>query len=224
MNRSTRVDVELREPGSTNVARRLRVAGKLPAVLYGGGRDTRPITVDPKAMIAILQSDGGQNSILTLQLPDDERMQTALISDFQIDPVSHRILHADFLRISLLDPIDVDVPVGVVGEAHGVKIEKGTLDLIMRRVHVRCLPNDIPDTLRIDVTELDIGAVAHVRDLQVPQGVEVLDEADQTLLIIAAPRVEEEIETETLEDDLLGLSEEPELIGEEDGEEGEPGS
>ena len=209
--------VELREPGTSNKAGRLRRAGKVPAVLYGGGRDTRSISVDPRTLIEILRSEHGQNSILNLKVGDGAE-QTALIHDYQVDPISRRLQHVDFRRIDLKVEIEVNVPVEVVGEALGVRVDRGILDMILREVHVKCLPTDIPDNLKVDVTELVIGDVAQVSDLEIPAGVELLVDLDQTVLTIAPPTVAIEDEVTEEEEDLLGEMEEPELIGREDEE------
>ncbi len=216
MKDATVLEVELREPGTTNAAKRLRVAGMIPATLYGGDRGARSIAVSPRSLIEILRSDTGQNSILSLKVGDGAE-QTALIHEYQVDPVTSRLLHADFKRIAMDVAVEVDVPVEVVGEARGVKLEKGILDQIIRELHVRCLPGAIPDNFQVDVTELEIGDSLHVRDLEIPEGVEVLTDGDETLLAVAAPTVEEEPEEEEVED-LLGEMAEPELIGKSDDE------
>ncbi len=211
------LEVELREPGSSNKASRLRRAGKVPAVLYGGGRDTRSISVDPRTLIEILRSEHGQNTILSLRVGDGAE-QTALIHDYQVDPISRRLQHVDFRRIDLKVEIEVNIPVEIVGEPVGVRVDRGILDMILREVHVKCLPTNIPDSLKVDVTELSIGDVAQVSDLEIPDGVEVLVDSDQTLLTIAPPTVAIEDEVTEEEEDLLGELEEPELIGREDEE------
>jgi len=214
------LEVERREPGSSNKAKRLRRAGQVPAVLYGGDRESRPIAVNPRSLIEVLRSEHGQNTILALRVGDGAE-QTALIHDYQVDPISRTLLHVDFRRIDMKIEIEVNVPVEVVGEAVGVKIDGGILDMILREVHVKCLPTDIPDHLRVDVSEFNIGDVAQVSDLDVPDGVELLVGLDQTVLTIAPPTVAIEDETVEEDEDLLGAPAEPELIGREGEEESE---
>jgi large subunit ribosomal protein L25 len=204
------VDAEEREPGSSNRAKRLRAAGKLPAVLYGEGRDPRPITVKPRTIVEILQSDHGQNTILTLKVADG-REQTALIHEYEVDPISHKLLHCDFKRISMDVAVEVTVPIEAVGEPVGVTVEKGILDMVLREVDVRCLPGAIPDNLAIDVSEMNIGDTVQVSDLVAPEGVEILADPELTVATVAAPQ-ELEVET-TEEEDLLGGPVEPEVIG-----------
>jgi large subunit ribosomal protein L25 len=142
----------------------------------------------------------------------DGAEQTALIHEYQVDPVSHRLLHADFRRIDMAVAIEVDIPVEVVGEARGVKVDHGILEQMIRELPVRCLPGAIPETFDVDVSALEIGDSIHVRDLVMPEGVEILaDDLDATVLHISPPQAEEEVESD--EDDLLGGSAEPEIIG-----------
>jgi large subunit ribosomal protein L25 len=205
------LEVELRTPGSTNEAKRLRAAGKIPAVLYGGSGEPRTIAVSPRTVIEILRSDAGENSILNLSVADGPQ-QTALIHDYQVDPVTHRLLHADFKRIAMDVAVEVDVPIEVIGEARGVKVDKGILDQVVREVQVRCLPGEIPDEFQADVSDLDIGDSIHIRDLEVPEGVEILSDLDATVVHVTPPTAEEEIEEEEV-DDLLGEMAEPEIVG-----------
>lgn len=210
MSDSTVLEVVLREPGSTNAAKRLRREGMIPAVLYGGDREPRPIAVSPRSVIQILQSESGQNSILSLKVADGPE-QAALIHDYQVDPITHRLLHADFKRIDMNVAVEVDVPIEAVGVARGVRAEGGIMDLVVRELSIRCLPGIIPDNFTIDVSNLDINDSLHVRDLEIPEGVEVLTELDATVVTIAPPQEEEELETDA--EDLLGEAAEPEVIG-----------
>jgi len=204
------VEADLREPGSSNQAKRLRAAGRLPAVLYGEEREPRPIVVSPRHVVEILQSDQGQNAILSLKVTDG-REQTALIHDYQVDPISHKLVHCDFKRISLDVAVEVTVPIHTTGDPVGVKADKGILDHVLREIDVRCLPTAIPDFLEVDVAELGIGDGVHVSDLTVPEGVELLADGELTVATVAPPQ---ELEVETVEEeDLLGEMEEPEVIG-----------
>lgn len=205
------VEVEVREPGSSNVAKRLRAAGKLPAVLYGGGRDSRPITVDPRQLVTILKSEHGQNTLLSLKVGDG-REQAALVHDYDVHPITQRLLHADFKRIALDVEVEVNVPVELIGEPAGVKLDKGILDQVIREVQVRCLPTAIPDNLSVDVSELVIGDAVHVSDLVIPEGVELLADLEQTIATVAPPAVAE-VEVEEEEEGLIIEADEPEVIG-----------
>lgn len=209
MKQAVDIQVELREPGSSNRARRLRQEGKIPAVLYGEEREPRTIAVNPRDLVEILTSDQGENTILNLTVGDGKG-QTALIHDYQVDPVSYRVLHADFKRISMDVEVEVQVPVHVHGEPIGVRRDDGVLDQVMRELTVRCLPGSIPDSFDIDVSDLEINDSVHVSDLEVPEGVVLEAEPERTIAVVAPPQ-ELELEVEE-EEDLLGEAEEPELI------------
>ncbi|MDX1389721.1 MAG: 50S ribosomal protein L25 [Acidobacteriota bacterium] len=184
----------------------------MPAVLYGAGRKPRPITVSPRHVAEILRSDAGQNTILKLQVPGQKRTATALICDYEVDPITHRLIHADFKRISMTERIEVNVPIEIVGEAVGVRVDHGILDQLEREVPVRCLPTDIPDSFELDVTGLGIHDVAHLSDLEIPEGVELLGDPDQPIATVAPPTILEVAEPED-EEALIAEGEEPELIG-----------
>lgn len=218
MKEAVDINVELREPGSSNQARRLRAEGKIPAVLYGEEREPRSIVVNPRDLVTILTSDQGENTILNLTVGDGKG-QTALIHDYQVDPISHRILHADFKRISMDVEVEVQVPVHLQGEPVGVRRDGGVLDQVIRELDVRCLPGAIPDSFDIDVSELEIGDSVQVSDIEAPEGVVIDADGEQTICVVSPPQ-ELELETEE-EDDLLGEAEEPELIRPDRDEEGD---
>lgn len=202
------VEAELREPGSSNLARRLRRAGKLPAVLYGGDRDPRPLVVSPRQIVEILKSEHGENTILNLRVADG-REQTVLIHDYQVDPISMTLQHCDFVRISMDVEVEVEVRIDLIGEARGVKVDKGIMELITREVEVRCLPGRIPDSFKVDVSNLGIGDALHISDLVAPEGVTILGDKTAPIAIVAAPAVE--VAAPTAEE-LLAAPTEPELI------------
>ena len=218
MKDATVLTVDLREPTTTNAAKRMRRDGMIPATLYGGDREPRSIAVSPRSVIEILRSETGQNSILSLTVGDGNE-QTALIHEYQVDPVTSRLLHADFKRIAMDVLIEVDVPIEVVGEPRGVKVDKGILDQVIRELHVRCLPAAIPDNFRVDVSDLGIGDAIHVGDLEMPEGVELMADVEATLLHVTAPGVEEEVAEEEEGAELIGEMAEPELIGGKGGDE-----
>ena len=210
------VKAEPREPGSSNVARRMRGDGKLPAVVYGGDGGASPIAVDPKEIIKILKSESGRNTVFQLEVGGSKSSDSVMIYDLQVDPIRHTLVHADFKRIAMDKPIDVEVPIRVVGEAKGVKIDGGVLDHSLREVTVHCLPADIPDGLEVDVSELEIGDSINVGDLRMPPRVELITDPERTIASVVPPVSEEDLETvvaEPLEGEL-----EPELVGEEEEE------
>jgi large subunit ribosomal protein L25 len=181
-----------RDTFGKNEARRTRRGGQVPAVLYGGdGKEATPIQVAPKALLKILHSESGQNTLIALKLPGggDTRV---LVRDFQIDPVTHQVLHADFYRVAMDRKITVTVPVTVKGEARGVKQQGGVLDFVTREFEVECLPADIPEHIEVDVSELMMGQGVRIRDIV--QGVKwtPISDTDTMLVHVVAIKVVEE--------------------------------
>ena len=181
-----------RQERGKNEARRLRVLGRVPAVIYGGETpDSVAVSVDPKSLLRILHSESGVNTLIDLKVDDGDAKQV-LVKDFQVDPISSELLHVDFLRLAMDKKIIVNVPVTLVGEAVGVKVDGGLLDFVTREVQVECLPADIPEHLEADVSQLNIGDGIRLRELV--EGVEwtPISELDTLLVNCTPPKVEEE--------------------------------
>jgi large subunit ribosomal protein L25 len=147
-----------------NAARRVRVAGKIPAVVYGAGQDAVAVTVDPRVIIKILHSDSGHNTIFDLNV-EGAAVAKAMIVDWQHEPIKGTLLHIDLKRIAMDKMMRVSVPIQLVGTPVGVKTQGGILEHVMREVEIECLPNDIPSHLDVDVTALELNGVIHVSDL-----------------------------------------------------------
>jgi large subunit ribosomal protein L25 len=178
-----------------NEARRLRAAGRIPAVVYGGGARGdqpvgTPIAVDPKALSKILRSESGVNTLISLELEGDAAARV-LIKEYQVDPISHKLLHADFFCIAMDRALTVTVPVLLRGEARGVKQQAGIMDFVLREIEVECLPGDIPEHIGIDVSELLIGQGVRVRDLAQDARWKPLDDPDALIIHVMPPRAEE---------------------------------
>src|SRR5438552_3663032 len=174
-----------------NEARRTRRQGKVPAVLYGGdGQRATPIAVDPRALLRILHSDAGQNTLISLKLAGggDNRV---LVKDFQLDPITHSVLHADFYRVAMDKLLQVTIPVTVHGEPKGVKQQGGVLEFIRREIEIECLPGDIPEHVEIDVSELMLHQGVRVRDVAIDPKWKPLTEGDAMLVHVIMPRAEE---------------------------------
>jgi len=185
-----------RETRGKNEARRLRVSGHIPAVVYGGpAKESIPVSVDPKELLRILYSDSGVNTLIDLELAGGDSSQV-LVKDFQLDPVSSELLHVDFYRLAMDKAITVMVPVTLTGEAIGVKQQGGLLDFVNREIKVECMPTEIPENVKVDVQELNIGDGVRVRD--VVEGViwKPISELDTLLVHVTPPKVEEEPEEE----------------------------
>ncbi|MFY9826649.1 MAG: 50S ribosomal protein L25 [Thermoanaerobaculia bacterium] len=188
MSETMNIEVQPREETGKNANRRSRARGKIPAVVYGGGKESVSIEVDRKTLVDTMKGHGGENPIFLLKLGDKERH--AMIRNLQVDPVSRQVIHIDFQRVLLDQKLKVAVPVELVGTAVGVKVDGGLLDFVTREVHVECLPGDIPKHLEADVTNLHIGQHVEVRDLKVPEGVVVLDEPEKVLASIGHGKLE----------------------------------
>ena len=146
-----------------NEARRHRAAGRLPAVVYGGG-DPLVIPVEPKALSRILHSESGANTLIMLSV-DGESDSRVLVKEYQLDPVTRDPLHADFYRVAMDKPITVTVSIVLKGEPKGVKQQDGILDFVQREVEIECLPGDIPEHIEIDVSDLALNEGVRLRDV-----------------------------------------------------------
>jgi large subunit ribosomal protein L25 len=183
-----------RDGRGKNEARRLRAAGSLPAVVYGarledGERPAVPVGVDPKQVLRILRSDSGVNTIITLRLDGGET--AVIVKEYQIDPVTHHLLHADFYQLSMDRMMTVTVPIVLKGEAKGVKLQGGMLDFVTREIEVECLPVNIPEHITLDVTDLVMHQSIRVRDLPQDPRWTALSESDTMLVHIVMPKAEE---------------------------------
>ena len=179
-----------------NEARRLRRAGQVPAVLYGGKASPGvAISMDPKALLDIFHSESGVNTLIGLSV-DGATASQVLVKELQLDPVSSELLHVDFYRPPLDKVITVTVPVTLTGEAAGVKQQGGLVDFVQRDVQVECLPTEIPEHIEVDVSDLMIGQGVRLHD--VIQDVAWKPVSDPTTLLVhvVAPKVEAEEEEE----------------------------
>jgi len=173
-----------------NAARRLRRRGLVPGIVYGGKGENLAIAVDPKALQRVLRSEAGRNAILKLSIAD-HGSSNAILKNWQVDPVKESFLHADFYRIAMDVAIRVTVPIHVVGEARGVKVDAGILELVIREIEVECLPGDIPERIAVDVADLGINQSLRVSDVPIPAKVKVLQAADQVVVHVVAVKEEE---------------------------------
>ncbi len=177
-----------------NEARRTRRSGQIPAVVYGAAsegasREAVAIAVDPKSLLKILHSDAGANTLISLKL--DGADTKVLVKDFQLDPITHQLLHADFFRVAMDRAIEVTIPVVVKGDAKGVKLQGGLLEFVRREIEIECLPSDIPEHVEIDVTDLLVGQGVRVRDIATSPKWTPITDADTMLVHIILPKAEE---------------------------------
>lgn len=185
------IEVIRRQTVGANANRRLRAAGQIPAVLYGGGKDSVPVQLDRKTMVELLKSGGSENAIFLLKLAEGGGQERhAMIRDLQVDPVSRQVVHIDFQRIEMTEKVKVEVPIELTGTAYGVKTEGGLLDFVHRVVQVECLPGDIPRSIELDVTPLHVGQHVEARELQLPEGVSLAEEPDRVIVSLGHAKVE----------------------------------
>jgi len=185
------LEVARREEAGKGPSRRLRQQGKVPAVVYGGHRETVPILVDRKAVTDLIQkSEHGVRSIFILKMSGSDQQRHAMIKEIQIDPISRKMTHIDFIRIMMDEVVRTTVPVHLIGSPIGVK-DGGLLDFQVRGVHVECLPNAIPDKIDIDISNLGIHDYFRVSDLKAPEGVKILDDPDRVVVGVTHMRAEE---------------------------------
>jgi large subunit ribosomal protein L25 len=185
------LEATTRDTFGKNEARRTRREGRVPAVLYGGdGKGATPIAVPPKALLKILHSESGQNTLISLKLAGagDTRV---LVKDFQIDPITHEVLHADFYRIAMDRVLEVTIPVTVHGEPKGVKQQGGILEFIRREIVIECLPADIPEHIDVDVSELMLHQGVRVRDIATNPKWKAVTEGEAMLVHVIMPKAEE---------------------------------
>jgi large subunit ribosomal protein L25 len=185
------LEAQTRESFGKNEARRTRREGKVPAVLYGGdGKGATPISVAPKALLKILHSEAGQNTLIALKLAGagDARV---LVKDFQLDPITHAVLHADFYRVAMDKLLQVTIPVVVHGEPKGVKQQGGLVEFIRRDIEIECLPADIPEHIDVDISELMLHEGVRVRDVATNPKWKPISDPDMMIVHVIMPKAEE---------------------------------
>jgi large subunit ribosomal protein L25 len=185
------LQAEKRDGRGKNEARRLRASGRIPAVVYGAEKGKAvEIAVDPKMLLRILHSESGVNTLIGLQLEGGDTR--VLVKEYQLDPIHHKLLHADFYQVAMDRTITVTVPIVLKGEAKGVKQQGGIVDFVNRDVEIEVLPGDIPENIVVDVSELMLHEGIRVRDLQT-QGAKwtAISDADTMIVHVVAPKAEE---------------------------------
>ena len=208
----TKLTAERRNDHGKGVARKLRAAGRVPAVLYGHGQETQALSVDAHDMFKVLHTSAGANVLVDLNVDKDEHL--VLPREIQRNHIKGTIVHVDFLVVSRTETIQVNVEIVDIGEAPGVK-QGGVVDHHLREVLVECFPQDVPEHLEADVSGLDLNDVLHVSDLVAPKGVEILTNPEETVLAVIVPAV---LKTEA---DLTIAGEEPAVVEEPEAAEGE---
>jgi large subunit ribosomal protein L25 len=187
------LQAEKRDGTGKNEARRLRASGKVPAVLYGGEKDTAvKIAVDPKSLLRILHSESGVNTLIGLHGIAGTADTRVLVKEYQVDPIGHQLLHVDFYQVAMDKALTVTVPIVLKGEAKGVKQQGGIVDFVHREIEIECLPGDIPEGITVDVSELMLNQGIRVRDLQGDAKWKPVSDGDMMIVHVVALKVEEE--------------------------------
>ncbi len=194
-------------------AKRLRRAGHVPAILYGGAEPVN-IAVAPRDIYRLIHGHEGSTRLLSVAFEGKSESRMAIIRDLQYDPVSEDLIHVDLQEVAMDRPIQVSVAVHHVGEAVGVKETLGILEMILREVQVSCLPGNIPELLEADVTNLRIHDVLTVKDLQVPEGVRILNDPNQAVATVAPPAAEEAAAPGAVTAEAAATPAEPEVLTE----------
>jgi large subunit ribosomal protein L25 len=200
------LNARIRQRKGKGAARKLRRDNQIPAVFYGPSREPLKLAMDYPELEGIIKRSGGENIILDLKVKSEDGTQTwnVILKDLQVDPIKDTYLHADFYEISMDKEITVNVPIHLINTPAGVE-EGGILQHVRRELTVSCLPDKLIEALELDVSRLEIGDSAHIRDLVLPEGITSLDEEDLTIAVVAAPTVmpeeaeEEEVEEEAVE-------------------------
>ena len=193
MSMSFTIEAEKRDEQGSSASRRLRRAGKLPAILYGGDADAQPISLDHNAMVHNLKHDAFYSHILTVNL--DGKSEKAILRDVQRHPFKPTIYHVDLLRVSANQPIRVHVPLHFLNEetAKGVKLGGGMISRMLNEVEIECLPGDLPEYIEVDLADLDVGETLHISELKLPEGAQSValmhgEEYDQGVVSVLLTR------------------------------------
>jgi len=201
----TVIEAQVRTSGGKNANNRLRRSGKIPAVIYGRGKQPVVVAVNPNEVKAILYSESGRNTIFAVSV-DGSEQNNAMVKDYQLDPVHGNLIHADFLEIAMDRLLELTVNIEVVGEAEGVKLDGGIMDIVTRSIDVECLPSDIPESIKVDVSALKINDYIRVKNIQPDAKVKILTDPEVVLVTIVPP-IKEEVPVEAVPE-----TAEPEVI------------
>jgi large subunit ribosomal protein L25 len=204
-----------RDGRGKNEGNRLRASGKIPAVVYGSHQEGKApegvsVAVDPKALLRILRSESGANTLINLRVDGGEAR--VMVKEYQLDPITNTLLHADFYQLAMDKEITVTVPIVLKGEPRGVKVQGGVLDFVTRDIQVQCLPTDIPEHIDIDVSELMLNQSIRLRDVPQSPKWKALTDGETMLVHVVMPKVEEVAATPEAAAAAPAAGAEPEVI------------
>ncbi len=191
MSKQIKLSARPRSVSGSGAAREIRRRGNVPANIYGARMEPVNLEVNRREIETILSHAAGEHLLVDLQIEENGQVRSSLslIQEVQHHPVRGEVLHVDFHAVSANETIEAEIPVEAVGEADGVKNYGGILEIIVRSLTVRCLPQDLPEVLHVDVSALKVGESLHVRDLKLPAGVEAALDGDVTVVAVAEPNV-----------------------------------
>jgi large subunit ribosomal protein L25 len=194
------LDAVKREGRGKNEANRLRASGQIPAVVYGSKKEGKTpegvaLSVDPKAVLRILHSDSGANTLINLRVDGSE--SRVMVKEYQLDPITHQLLHADFYALAMDKEITVTVPIVIKGESRGVKQQGGIVDFVTREIDVQCLPTNIPEHIDVDVTELMLNQSVRVKDLATDPKWKAVTDGETMIVHVVMPKAEESAQAAT---------------------------
>ena len=218
------ITVEARDGRGPGEAGRMRNQGRVPSVLYGGDKPPVAISVDEHAVGEILKGAAGENTIFLLKLKGTDEERLAMIKELQVDRISGKFIHIDFIRITRGHKLTVKMPVELIGDCVGVRLG-GRVDFVSREIELEILPREMFDKFVLDITDLEVGEQLRVADLapQLPENAKFLVDENRVVCVVEIPRIiEEEVEEEVLEDEaVISEAAEPEIIGKGKGEDAE---
>jgi large subunit ribosomal protein L25 len=207
MSEKVVVKAEKRENSGKGFARRLRMEGKIPVTVYGGGGEAVSVSAKLSDLAAILRSDTGHNTVFSLDIAGFG-INDVIFQDRQIDPLKGRLIHADLRRLAKGEKIEVTVPVHLIGEPVGVKIGGGLLEQQMREIRVLCESSSIPESIDVDVTNLELNHSLHISDIKFGTGVEVHEDAEAVIASVVLVKAETETVEEAAEPEVIGMDKE----------------
>lgn len=197
MSNQVSIQATRRTATGRNAVKKVKAVKAVPAILYGGGLEPQPLQVERRAIDQILSHTVGENILVNLEITGESGSRLALINEVQHHPVNREVLHVDFQVVSTTETLVAEVVIEPTGEAHGVKTGGGLLEQSLRSIEVECLPKDLPEVIRVDVSGLGLGEALHVRDLPVLPGVTYQVDGEVTVLLVSEPRVAAETEEST---------------------------
>jgi large subunit ribosomal protein L25 len=206
---SAQLSASARDSGGKGIARKLRSEGRVPAVVYGHGREPQPLSINTRELERLLDHIAAESTVIDLDI--DGKGARTLIREIQRHPFKRQILHVDFQELVAGEKISVSVPIVLIGVPDGVRMDGGILDQTMRELEIEVDPSNIPNHVEIDVTKLVIGSSLHVSDIPLPEGVEVLEDMDASVCVVSAPRAAIEETAAAAEGEAEAVAE-PEVI------------